>query len=243
MGGDAVITPLIYFAGVNQHQWCEAFRGLRVLESFADSRALFDRYRPTFASMCLDSGAFTEMNTGEAIDLGAYISFCLEHGAAYDWIASLDSITGGPEVNVANWSAMRAEGVDAVPTFHQGEPMDLLGEYCMSAKMIGLGFQRPIENARPWLDDCFNRIPSATRVHGWAMTSYTDYPFHSVDSRSWYFEVKALMSVKGQGEAAMACLTPGELLEIVQKKYARLPKRQRWSGERATQLGLGLGDT
>jgi hypothetical protein len=38
------------------------------------------------------------------------------------------------------------------------------------------------------------------------------------------------MSVKGQGEAALGCLTPRELIEIVQKKYQRLPKRLAWEG-------------
>lgn len=224
--------PLVYFAGVNQSHWCDSFAGLRVLESFADVRALMDRYRPTFKSMALDSGAYTEMTTGEPIDLGELIEFCHEHGRFYDWIASLDSITGGVEVNVSNWQEMRRRGVHAIPTFHQGEPLSLLRDYCAETKMLGLGFQRPIDNARPWLDSCFAEIPADILVHGWAMTSYTDYPFYSVDSRTWFFEVRALMGVQGQGADALNCLTPRELVEIVQKKYLRGAKRVRWQGAR-----------
>jgi hypothetical protein len=221
---------IVYFAGVNQHQWCQAFRGEHVLESFADVQKLMDRYRPLFASMVLDSGAFSEMTTGKAIDLGRYADFCHEHGAFYRWVASLDSITGGVDANIDNWQALEKRGVSSVPTFHQGEPWSLLTDYCKAAPRVGLGFQRPIENARSWLDECFSRIPEGHKVHGWAMTSYTDYPFESVDSRTWMFELRALMAVEGQGADALRCLTPGELLDIVTKKNERLPRAERWSG-------------
>lgn len=229
----------IYFAAVNTTNLCEAFVGLHVLESFADVRRLMDRYRPLFKSMALDSGAFTEMNTGEAIDLGEYIAFCHQHGAFYDFVASLDSITGGPDVNVRNWREMRDRGVQAVPTFHQGEPFSLLEDYCRETKMLGLGFQRPITNAREWLSECFNRIPRDVLVHGWGMTSYTDFPFYSVDSRTWFFEMRALMSVEGQGSSTIQCLTPSELLGLVVKRYLRLPLRAKWNGkDSGAQLSL-----
>lgn len=220
--------PRIYFAGVAQHFWCDAFANHRVLESFADVQPLMDRYRPTFKSMCLDSGAYTEFTTGKAIDLEAYIDFCQSHGKAYDFIASLDSIMGGVEVNIKNWWEMKQRGVYAIPTFHQGEPMSVLADYCEDVTMIGLGFQRPIKNAREWLDECFSVIPEKVLVHGWAMTSFTDYPFYSVDSRTWFHELRGLMSVEGQGAEAMKCLTQRELLDIVVKKYLRLPIRERW---------------
>jgi hypothetical protein len=224
-------APRIYFAGVNQSHWCDAFAGHRVLESYADVRALMDRYRPTFASMALDSGAYTEMTTGKAIDLAQYVDFCQAHGKFYDFIASLDSITGGPDVNLSNWRTMRDAGIDAVPTFHQGEPWSVLQDYCAGSAAVGLGFQRPIQNGETWLGECFSLIPERVRVHGWAMTSYTHFPFHSVDSRTWFFEVRALMGVEGQGASALDCLTPRELLEIVVKKYLRLPRRKLWSGQ------------
>lgn len=238
------MTPRIYFAGVNQSHWCDSFQGLRVLESFADVRMLMDRYRPVFQSMALDSGAYTEMTTGRPIDLGEYVEFCHEHGRFYDFIASLDSITGGVDANLANWRTMRERGVQAVPTFHQGEPLDLLKGYCAESQMVALGFQRPIKDAREWLDECFAVIPSEHLVHGWAMTSYTDYPFYSVDSRTWFFEVRAPMGVTGQGADALNCLTPRELVEIVQKKYLRQPARLKWQAKRADvddgQLALAI---
>lgn len=225
-------TPLIYFAGVNQSHWCDSFAGLRVLESFADVRHLMDRYRPTFKSMALDSGAYSEMTTGKAIDLDEYMDFCGLHGRFYDFVASLDSIKGGPDVNLRNWRTMRDHKIYAIPTFHQGEPWSVLEDYCAGSTMVGLGFQRPIRDPEIWLGECFARIPSQILVHGWAMTSFTHYPFESVDSRTWFYEVRALMTprMNGQGSDALDCLTPRELLDIVVKKYIRLPKRERWEG-------------
>lgn len=231
-----VSDPIIYFAGVNQHSYCEAFRGLPVLESFADVGLLMDRYRPLFSGMVLDSGAFTELTTGKAIDLRAYADFYLAHRDAYRWAASLDSINGGVDRNIRNFLELRKLGVESVPTFHQGEPWELLAEYLKEVPRVGLGFQRPIKDGRAWLTQCFARIPSGFPVHGWAMTSYTDLPFESVDSTSWLWEVKALLSVKCQGSDALACLTQRELIEIVQKKYLRLPERLKSGFGRANDL-------
>lgn len=224
------MTPRIYFAAINTNPLANSFIGEHVLESFADVRPLMDRYRPLFKSMALDSGAFSEMTTGKPIDLGAFVDFCLAHGQFYDFVASLDSITGGVETNVRNWRHMLSRGVAAIPTFHQGEPWSLLADYCAEAPMIGLGFQRPIKDGREWLTDCFARIPPTVRVHGWGMTNYTDFPFWSVDSRTWFFEVRDLLQSKGQGALSLRCLTMPELIEIVKKRYLRLPLAARWEG-------------
>jgi hypothetical protein len=229
---------IVYFAGVNQHHFCEAFRGLHVLESFADVRVLMDRYRPTFASMILDSGAYSVLSTGKPIDLGAYADFALTHHAGYRWVASLDSIDGGPDANIKNWEALKARGVDAVPTYHQGEPLSLLRDYCKSSPRVGLGFQRPIQHARRFLMEVFENVPAGHKIHGWAMTSYTDFPFESVDSQTWQFEVRALMAHAGQGSEALRCLTLRELIDIVQRKYERLPKQLRWELPDPSQLSL-----
>jgi len=235
------MTPRVYFAGVNQTHFCEAFKGLHVLESFADVRPMMDRYRPTFASMVLDSGAFSEMTTGKVIDLGQYADFILEHGRFYEWCASLDAIKGGADKSIANWQALKDRGCNTVPTFHQSEPWSVLEGYCAATDRIGLGFQRPIQNARPWLEECFARIPSRVRVHGWAMTNYTDFPFESVDSTTWLREYMALLGVTGQGASAIGCLTPGELVQIVQRKYERLPRAKAWASRKTDQLSL-LGE-
>lgn len=237
---------IVYFAGVNQIHFCERFADRHVLETFTDSRPLYGRYRATFASMALDCGAYSAMRAGTKIDLGEYAAFCLEHGDFYEWVASVDVIDGGPRDNVRNWQALLAAGVDAMPTVHQGEPMSLIREYCSGSPRIGLGFQRDANGqlasgSRAFLDEAFSHIPPHISVHGWAMTNYTaHYPFASVDSTSWLYELKALRSVQTtqQGEP-FSHLTDSELIEIIQKRYDRLPKMKKWQARPfAKQLGL-----
>lgn len=217
---------------------CEALRGMKVLESFAYQRNHFDRYRATWSAAFLDSGAFTELTQGVAIDLGAYIAFAQQHGQFYAAIANLDDIRGDVARSQANHRKMLDAGIQAMPVFHQGEPWSVLDETIAAApgRYIGIGFQRPISGAEAWLEEVFSRVPSDVRVHGFAMTSFLQFPFHSVDSATWIHEWKALMAVKGQGADALSLLTPGELLEIVMKKYQRLRRCELWTGKRQGSL-------
>jgi hypothetical protein len=235
---------IVYFAAVNQTHFCEAFAGRHVLESFADSRKLFGRYRATFKSMALDCGAYSELRTGKPIDIHRFADFCHQHGRFYDFVASLDSIRGGVKENLDNWCFLLDRGLDVVPTYHQGEPVSVLQEYCARAPRVGLGFQRDEHNRThdeiPFLDQAFAVIPSDVKVHGWAMTNYTArYPFASVDSRTWLFELKALRNAQTTQGRAFDHLTDGELIEIIQKRYDRLPRMREWAGvEPAVQLGI-----
>jgi hypothetical protein len=233
---------IIYFAGVNQTHFCERFIGRHVLESFSDSRPLYGRYRAMFESMILDCGAGDKRHRqGASVKLHAYADFCLEHGDFYEWVASADDINGGASLNLNNWQFMLDRGVEAVPTFHQGEPISLLEEYCSRAGRIGLGGKdRPIRDAEAFLDAAFSVIPQRVKVHGWALTNYTaKYPFESVDSKSWNHELLALRDLKtSQRGDQLAHLTDGELIEIIQKRYDRMPRMQQWEGRRREQFGL-----
>jgi hypothetical protein len=189
----------------------------------------------------LDSGAYSEMTSGKPVDLGAYIAFAVEHGAAYDEIVNLDVISGAVAERVdrgkRNLQAMRDAGIDALPVFHQGEPWSVLEEVAACGK-VGLGFQRPIRCADDFLSMCFERL-NGVRVHGFAMANerYTGrYPFASVDSATWLHELMALSALKGQGSDVLRYLTQGELLRLVIKKYERLPMASAWAGR--SQGGL-----
>ncbi len=235
-------APLIYLAlGRANRMVLEALEGQRVLESFAYvSGTACDRYRPTWKGAMADCGAYTELSQGVKIDLDEYIAFCHEHGAFYDVLVSLDDIRGDVAKSRANHQRMLDAGIRAMPVFHQGEPWSVLDEVCASAPdgYIGLGLQRPIQNARAWLDEVFSRKPSHINAHGFAMVAYLiwGYPFFSVDSSTWVHEWLALQAVKGQGADALEYLTPGELLAIVLKKYERIRAKTAWT--RTPQGGL-----
>lgn len=239
--------PLVYLAlGRASRLVLEACRGRRVLESFAYLRDVTDRYRPTWSGGMLDSGAFTELSRGVAIDLGAYIAFAQQHGAFYDALVSLDDIAGDVDRSRANFRRMLDAGLRPIPVFHQGEPWSVLDEVCAAApdRYIGIGFQRPIRDGRRWLNDVFALVPAGVRVHGFAMTSHVErgLPFYSVDSSTWVHEWNALLGVKGQGADALGYLTPGEVLDIVLKKYDRLAARRAWSAAGATGELPGLSE-
>lgn len=241
--------PLVYLAlGRASRLVLEALRGWRVLESFAYLRDVTDRYRPTWRGGMLDSGAFTELTEGTTIDLAKYIEFAQEHGAFYDAVVNLDDIEGDTDRSWRNFQAMQDAGLRPMPVFHQGEPWSVLYA-CLAAapdQYLGIGFQRPIRGARRWLEEVFSRIPRSARVHGFAMTSHVEkgFPFYSVDSSTWVYEWNGLLAVKGQGADALACLTPGELLDIVFKKYDRLAAKRAWEGSAAQDAPMlpGLED-
>lgn len=238
---------IIYLATPATQLQAECMAGMHVLESFAlkAREPWMVRYRPTFAGMMLDSGAFSEMTSGKPVDLGAYIAFCQEHRAGYDAIVNLDVIAGDVTARVdagkANLQRMRDAGINAMPVFHQGEPWSVLGELA-GVGHVGLGLQRPIRCAEDFLDNCFQRIEPAVRVHGFAMANekYTGrYPFHSVDSATWVHELRALSALEGQGSDVLRYLTQAELLRLVVTKYRRLPMATAWAGK--AQVGLFAG--
>lgn len=259
--------PRVYLAGPNQHSLCSWLDGHHVLESFANNLGGEDwapgaeerakkegrkydkgnlaRYRHTFASMCLDSGVYSNMTAekrgdGPVVTIEPYIAFAQQHGAFYDFCASFDDITGGPEANRRNWIRCRDAGIhNLMPVFHQGEPWSLLEEYVSASNYVGLGFQRPIKDEVPWLDGCFQRIPERVWVHGFAMTNYLRFPFRSADSKTWLHEMLAIESASGQGRNVLAYLTKRELVELVVKKYQRQWKADLWRGTFGVAAGRG----
>ena len=240
----------IYLASPGNQLHAEMMVGCHVLESYAlhAQRSWMVRYRPTFSSMMLDSGAYSEMTTGKPVDLGAYIDFSLAHRCGYDEIVNLDTISGDVSERVAssqrNLQTMRDAGLDPLPVFHQGEPWSVLAELA-SVGRVGLGFQRPIRGAESWLDDVFGRLPGGTLVHGFAMASerFTKrYPFHSVDSATWFHEWRALMALSGQGSDVLHYLTAGELLGLVVRKYERIAKATSWAGAATMPLFADVED-
>jgi hypothetical protein len=236
----------VYLASPANQMQADCMAGQHVLESFALTAAApwMARYRATFASSMLDSGAFSVMASGKSVDLGAYVAFALERRASYAEVVNLDVISGDVAARVRasqeNLEAMRTAGLDPLPVFHQGEPWSVL-EGLASCGKVGLGFQRPIREPERFLDGCFSRLPAGTKVHGFAMANarYAGrYPFASVDGATWLHELRALMSVRGQGADVLRCLTPAELLRLVVKKYERMPAALAWKKEAQGRLDL-----
>lgn len=146
-----------------------------------------------FRDWVLDSGAFSAHNSGATIHLDEYIEFCqqslIDH-AKLSEIFALDVI-GDWRESVHNTERMWAAGIEAIPTYHYGEPTDLLVSLCRDYPKVALGgavgLAMPTKLA--WAKQCFSRTwPCKLHGFGFASEQYImQLPFHSVDSSTWMF--------------------------------------------------------
>ena len=202
-----------HFAGLNTAQFAQVLEGQDVLISYADivrrpgvwTNEILPRLQVcAYASVILDSGAFTELsdemnNERRAAkglepkpvfhcDLEAYGQFALDHRDLFDVIVNLDDIRGNLARSQANQSYLEGLGLDVLPVFHQGEPWAELEALLAKHDYIGVGFQRPITGAEEFLAQFFART-LGVKVHGFGMTSWADqFPFTTVDSTTWISE-------------------------------------------------------
>jgi len=153
----------------------------------------------------LDSGAYSAMSQGAEIDIQEYIKFIKEHEHLLNVYVNLDVIGDkikGPgidsaEATLKNQKIMEEAGLNPMPVFHRGEPLEYLQHYVDNYDYIGLGMGRAIGNTDQlplWLDTVFGNIICGgdgypkVKVHGFGMTSLKlmlRYPWYSVDSTSW----------------------------------------------------------
>lgn len=149
------------------------------------------RHQWNVRSWVLDSGAYSVFNSGKIIDVEDYISACRDVDAVE--IFGLDVIgdyVGTRRNNERMWEA----GIEAIPTFHLGDPWSAL-EAMLHRPKIALGgiVQASTRNVvhasgtQAWLGQCFARV-WPKRLHGFGLVRpkfIEAYPFHSVDASSW----------------------------------------------------------
>lgn len=148
-----------------------------------------------FNHIFLDSGAFSVDKSGAKIDIDTYIDFIksevLPSGKDVV-IASLDVIadkTG--QQSLANWEYMRSKGINALPAYHVGEPIEILDYYVANAEYVALGgMAGDIVNWKrlvPAMDKIFQRHPDA-KFHIFGINDFRivqRFPFFSCDAVTW----------------------------------------------------------
>ena len=144
----------------------------------------------------LDSGAYSAWSQGQEINIKEYIQFIKDHDEVIDIYANLDVI-GDPVATWKNQEVMEKAGLDPLPVFHYGEPVEWLTKYLDKGyEYISLGGMVPISTNMliRWLDGMFEEFLTDTsgmpiiKVHGFGLTSLVlmlRYPWYSVDSTSW----------------------------------------------------------
>jgi len=88
-----------------------------------------------------------------------------------------------------NLEAMWKAGVPAIPTYHIGEPWDVLEGIARDYPKIAMGGMADVNPSTKlrWGRQCFARA-WPKKIHGFACASEAvlkELPFHSVDATSW----------------------------------------------------------
>ena len=203
--------------------------GLPVLVSFGAYIEVLGSggYMRAFGSLLLDSGAYSELNSGCKIDLAEYVDWVQRWPWAVAW-AGLDDISGDWRRSIRNYEA------GGFPTYHDTDPAELLDDLIPMARerggWIGVGLKPPRTGRVEWLRRTLDRIPDDLHVHGWAMGRYVgECRFDSWDStHAW----REWMKIR---QAIGPWLTNAEAMELA------VIKVQRWGSADTTdsdQIGL-----
>lgn len=189
----------------------------------------------------MDSGAFSAANIGADIDLDKYISVSkklMEEDAADKptEIFALDVI-GDWRATMKNTEVMWKAGVEAIPTFHVGCPLETLVEMARDYPKIGVGGMIPLhpKDKIRFLDGVFAAV-WPKKIHGFACTSermILRYPFHSVDASSWELGPTKFGVWPSLGRGRLSWRGSSQNLKAQIMHHLDLEKRakERWSKE------------
>lgn len=182
-----------------------------------------------FGSLLLDSGAFSELNSGVKIDLCAYVDWVAQWPWAIAW-AGLDDISGDWRRSMRNYEA------GGFPTFHDTDPDELLDDLIPLARerggWLGIGLRPPRTGRTDWIRRTLERVPSDIHIHGWAMGRYVKEHsrFDSWDSTHAWMEWMKIRQALGPW------LTNSEAMELAILKVQRWPVAV--DGVESSQIGL-----
>jgi hypothetical protein len=211
-------VAVVYLSSPGNQMHASYLDGVPVLLSYATWSRWQDDYASSFGRLLIDSGAFSELNSGVTVDGAAYQDWAARWHWA-DAVAGLDDIRGDWRRSLQNY-----ERYGGFPTYHETDPPELLDELVPLARerggWLGLGMlpeTRQRRGGRAWLADALARVPGDLHVHGWALRGYLDRPrLDSADSTNWFRD-----AFKLRISALTSHLTPAECVEVVVKRYRR----------------------
>ena len=178
-----------------------------------------DDYVPSFRRLLIDSGAYSEMNSGVVVDGVAY----KEWQSRWDGVQHVDAIAGLDDIS-GDWrrSMRNYEMYGGFPTCHDTDPPELLDDLIPMAGgrggWIGVGLKPPRTGKWDFVRETLDRIPPDLHVHFWAGGEYSGHPdVDSWDSTNWLLDAFAY-------KKALSFLTPAECVDLVVKRYQRTGK-------------------
>lgn len=148
------------------------------------------RHKYHFRDWVLDSGAFTAHSSGKPIVLADYINCCREMASdpKLTEIYSLDVI-GDWRGSAKNTAYMWKAGIEAIPTYHIGEPWDVLLGLARDYPKIALGgvAMKRGNDKLDWARRCLSAVwPKKVHGFGFGLEEHLlAAPFHSADATNW----------------------------------------------------------
>lgn len=227
----------VYIGSPGNQLQADTASGMPVLVSFASwqkFKPLTD-WLPSFGRILLDSGAYSTLNSGVAIDVQEYVEWAEKHYWA-DAYAGLDDISGDWKQSLLNYKLG-----GGFPTYHDSDPYDLLDDLIPMARerggWIGIGLKPPRQGKERFVRETLERIPKDLHVHGWALGAYTHLErMDSMDSTHWWREAMKYRTW-------FPWLTYGECLRIAVKKIQRFERQICLDGDQLPLLArMGRSD-
>ena len=196
---------------------------------------LANKHRYNYRNWVMDSGAFSAHNSGTDIKLQDYIDICkklsIEDKSLVE-IYSLDVI-GDWKASLKNCEAMWAQGVQAIPCFHVGEPESILKGLAKDYPKVALGGCVGFKDKDKFAAQCFSRI-WPKKIHGFGFGSEKSVmalPWHSVDATNW--EIGPCKFGRWNSYGKMSVRGSKQNLRAEVEWYLDLEKRARarWANE------------
>jgi hypothetical protein len=185
----------------------------------ADLDAVFaKRFGDERPDIFADSGAYSAMTQGAAIDRAAYAAWLHRWKHLFRVYANLDVI-GDADATEENQRYLEREGLAPLPVFHAGEPWTVYERHLDAYPSVALGgLAKRGMTAKmymPWLVRCFRMAEGRAVLHGFGVTHWEPLaalPWHSVDSTTW---------MAGHRYGALLIFADGKLF---QTRAHRLPR-------------------
>lgn len=154
-------------------------------------------------SLAVDSGAYSFATLNKTPTVQAYADWLhrrnLVHNPLVDAIFALDVIDSW-QASKRNTDKLLAMGIPAIPTWHAGEPYDVLQGMAKDYPRIAIGAfaRRSPEQKMRVAEEVFSRVWPC-RIHGFGLHSekfLERFPFDSVDATSQWYRVVFTQTVK-----------------------------------------------
>lgn len=146
--------------------------------------------RTPWREVVLDSGAFTAYQTGKQVDIIEFAEWVDEQkrNPLVTEVFTLDVIGGDWRESLANTEYLWKRGIEAIPVFHVGEPVDVLKQLARDYPKISLGGAVGYRKRDEWAALCFKEVwPKKMHGLGYGETSLWKLPFHTIDNSSWAY--------------------------------------------------------